>query len=309
MSEPIQEERSPQRIKRVRRLKQIIRFFFLCFLLLPTVLCIILFGRLDRLEDSQELIRKTMEQARKVENEILSSKQTENEQQSVILPGDDDMEGPEEQEQLREIYLTFDDGPSIYTDEILDILDEYGVKATFFVVGKEDWQYERMYRRIVRDGHTLGIHSFSHKYWEIYDSVSAFAQDMERMQSYLKDITGISPELIRFPGGSSNQVSKTDMQDIIEYVEESGFTYFDWNISSMDASSKMLPVQEIVKNCTEIPKSYKEAVILMHDAQDKKTTVEALPIIIEKLQEQENTVLLPITEDTKPVQHVKAKEK
>ena len=92
---------------------------------------------------------------------------------------------------VRKVYLTFDDGPSGNTSRILDILAEYDVKATFFVVGKEEEQYQELYKRIVDEGHTLGMHSYSHKYDEIYQSVDSFAQDMSKLQEFLYETTGV----------------------------------------------------------------------------------------------------------------------
>ena len=127
---------------------------------------------------------------------------------------------------IHKVYLTFDDGPSANTDQILDILDEYGVKATFFVVGKEG--YNDQYRRIVEEGHTLGMHSYSHVYRDIYESVEAYGQDLEKLHTYLYELTGVDSRIVRLPGGSSNTVSKDKIQDIIAYLGQQGMTYYDW---------------------------------------------------------------------------------
>lgn len=108
----------------------------------------------------------------------------------------------------RKVYLTFDDGPSGNTGEILDILAEYDVKATFFVVGKEEEKYQPLYKRIVEEGHTLAMHSYSHKYDEIYQSKESFAADLSKLQEFLYDTTGVWCRYCRFPGGSSNTVSR-----------------------------------------------------------------------------------------------------
>lgn len=205
---------------------------------------------------------------------------------------------------IRKVYLTFDDGPSANTDKILDILDEYGVKATFFVVGKED--YTAQYQRIVNEGHTLGMHSFSHKYQEIYQSVDSYKEDLMKLHDFLYEITGVDSRCVRFPGGSSNKASKVDMQDLITYLTQQGITYFDWNVSSGDAASGYVSAQRITDNIMSNASKYNSVMILMHDSSAKNTTVEALPGIIEKLLESENTVLLPISEDTLPIQHIEA---
>ena len=206
----------------------------------------------------------------------------------------------------KQVYLTFDDGPSRNTDRILDILKEYNVKATFFVVGKTDEHSVRAYQRIVEEGHTLAMHSYSHKYEEIYESRESFVEDMEKLQEYLYQITGIWPRFYRFPGGSSNLVSKVDMQELINYLDEKGITYFDWNISSGDAASGRLSTETIVENCMGSMDSMNTCMILMHDASEKDSTVEALSEIIEKVKDRGDAEFLPITDETVPVQHMKA---
>ena len=207
---------------------------------------------------------------------------------------------------IRKVYLTFDDGPSIYTDEILDILKEYNVKATFFVVAEGKESYEDAYRRILEEGHTLGMHSYSHVYREIYQSKEAFIQDVNKLQDYLHEVTGEYPDFYRFPGGSSNRVSTVNMQELEGYLNEIDVTWYDWNISSGDATGH-LGKDQIVRNCTAYLSGYDEAVILLHDAGDKRSTVQALPEIIEKILAMEDTVIAPITEDTVPIQHGKTK--
>ncbi len=204
----------------------------------------------------------------------------------------------------RKVHLTFDDGPSIYTREILDILEQYNVKATFFVVGKENEVAEELLWEIVDRGHSLGMHSYSHDYNEIYASVDAFAEDFTKLQEYLFDVTGVKSKLYRFPGGSSNTVSAVDMKLFADYLEEQGVTFYDWNISSGDGSSIPLPAETIIGNCTKDIEKWSSSIVLLHDSGDKRTTVDALPTIIENILAIEDTVILPITEDTKPVQHI-----
>lgn len=204
---------------------------------------------------------------------------------------------------IKRVYLTFDDGPSSNTDRILDILDEYGVKATFFVVGKSN--YTEQYRRIVADGHTLAMHSYSHVYQDIYSSLDAYQQDLNKLRTFLYEVTGVECNIVRFPGGSSNTISKVDMHTLIEYLDSEDMIYFDWNVSSGDASSARISADQIAQNVLDNVDKFNNAVILMHDAAGKDSTVDALPVIIEKLLESEDTVLLPITEETVRVQHIR----
>lgn len=205
-------------------------------------------------------------------------------------------------------YLTFDDGPSAATAQILDILKEYDVKATFFVIGKTDENSVEMYKRIVAEGHTLAMHSYSHKYSEIYESVKAFAEDFNKLRDYLYEVTGVKPDIYRFPGGSSNTVSKIGMKEFIKYIDAKNVVYFDWNVSAGDASSKrMLSVDKIVENVMSDVKKHPSAVILMHDAKGKASTLEALPLIIEKLKEEE-VEIRPIDRMVPPVQHIEVQK-
>lgn len=304
------------RAKRVKALKKIIIISLIIGILLPIILCILLLFKVHGLEQQiQELytLRETENLRNYEEAEAASEAVSVSAPEAVAASGtletgileDDVEETAEAAETVREIHLTFDDGPSVYTDEILDILAEYQVKATFFVTGKEDEHSREMYRRIVREGHTLGMHSYSHKYKEIYASEESFLSDLEKLQDYLYGLTGERPMLYRFPGGSSNQVSSVPMRELIGLLDERGIQYHDWNVSSGDASSGYISADRIVQNCTQQLEGCHEATILMHDAADKRTTVEALPVLIGKILEMEDTRILPLTEDSVPIQHVK----
>lgn len=205
------------------------------------------------------------------------------------------------------VYLTFDDGPSENTSKILDILKERGIKATFFVIGQEDEESKALYQRIVAEGHTLGMHSFSHKYDVIYKSLESFQEDMEHLRSYLEEVTGVTPTIMRFPGGSSNQVSNVDIRELIRYVKEQGITYYDWNVVSGDATSQVYTPDELVANVMDDVVKYDTSVVLMHDSSPKATTVDALGPMIDQLQEL-GAEILPIDETTKPIQHIDAED-
>lgn len=205
-------------------------------------------------------------------------------------------------EGIRRVYFTFDDGPSANTDRILDILNQYGIKATFFVVGKS--RYQEQYRRIVEDGHTLGMHSYSHKYGEIYASLDAYRQDLARLHDFLYELTGEDCKIVRFPGGSSNTISKVDMRDLVDYLDSEGMVYFDWNVASGDAAGGNKSAEQIAGNVLDNIGKYNNSVVLFHDASNKAATVDALPMIIEEILASDNTVILPISADTVKVQHL-----
>lgn len=218
---------------------------------------------------------------------------------------------PESSEQVQEakhkVYLTFDDGPSKYTPEILKILEQYEVKATFFVVGKESDSAKEYIKDIVAQGHALGMHSYSHKYGEIYSSVESFAADFDKQQQYLYKLTGKACMIYRFPGGSSNEVSSTPMNEFASYLDGRGVTFYDWNVVSGDGVTELQTVEQLVSNTMAGVGRREHSIVLFHDSADKSTTVEALPQIIENILALEDTVILPITEETVPVQHIQWK--
>lgn len=206
---------------------------------------------------------------------------------------------------VRKVYLTFDDGPSDNTDEILDVLKKYNVKATFFVVAKTDKESVRRYNRIVDEGHTLAMHSYTHVYNQIYADMDSYKQDVLSLQNFLYETTGIKPVIYRFPGGSSNTVMNVDVQECISFLDEQNITYFDWNVSSGDATGNGYPANTIAENVINGCAKHDVSVVLMHDANNKDATVASLSTIIETFQEMEDVVLLPLTEDSYPVRHTK----
>lgn len=205
----------------------------------------------------------------------------------------------------KKVYLTFDDGPSIYTDDILDILKKYNVKATFFVVGKTDDYSKKMYQRIVDEGHTLGMHSYSHVYSKIYNSVEDFEKDFTKLSKLLYDTTGYKPTIFRFPGGSDNLVNKHGMEDFIRYLNKKGIVYFDWNVLNGDATGSEYTKKQLIDNVLSGVDTRNNSIVLMHDSQTKKATVESLPGLLTIL-ESEGAQMLPIDQDVTPVQMIKA---
>ncbi len=304
---------SDDRRKRIQRLKKIIVGTIMAAIIIPVITSIILGVRVVFLQKKVDELEAAMVQLQSESNResgVYTTASVETSSRDGVEASLlEETEKEEEAEEWdKQIYLTFDDGPSRNTDRILDILKEYDVKATFFVVGKTDETSVAAYRRIVEEGHTLAMHSYSHKYAEVYASKESFIQDLSKLQEYLYQITGVWPRYYRFPGGSSNTVSRVDMQELADYLEENNITYFDWNIASGDAVSGELPVERIINNCVNKIDGKSECMILMHDASDKNSTVEALPQIIEQIRDRGDAVFLPVTDDTYPVQHVTAKE-
>ncbi len=183
-------------------------------------------------------------------------------------------------------YLTFDDGPSENTLKILDILKKANAKATFFVLGTGNLDY---LDEIHAGGHAIGLHGDNHVYKSIYASEEAFFANIESLRSKVKARTGVDTQLLRFPGGSSNAVSKSIcpgiMTKLVKSVQEKGYTYFDWNVSAEDATGKPITAQQMVKIVTDMAKDKNQICILMHDSSSKTTTVEALPAMIAALRD------------------------
>ena len=178
-------------------------------------------------------------------------------------------------------YLTFDDGPSKNTIKILDILDKYNIKATFFVVGKNIELYPEILKEIVRRGHMIGVHCYNHDYSVIYSSVEAYMEDFFKTYNLIKEVTGIETNIFRFPGGSVNSFNKKYRRDIAEEMERRGFIFYDWNSSCEDAvvgATSESCLKSLISTSTT-----KHNILLCHDI--KNVTVLNLERYINKLQE------------------------
>lgn len=203
--------------------------------------------------------------------------------------------------QQNTVYLTFDDGPSERTDEILNVLADRGVKATFFVIGQgEEANLERM-RRIVAEGHTIGMHSYTHDYNSVYSSVEGFLDEFYRIFCQIKEVTGVTPTVFRCPGGSINGYNGGFYQEILSEMIRRGFAPYDWNVSSEDAATNQtLPVETLVNNVVNNSVGKVRSIVLFHDSGPKTTTSQAIGPVIDKLRAQGYS-FEPITPDTLPV--------
>lgn len=180
-------------------------------------------------------------------------------------------------------YLTFDDGPSEQTAKVLDILKEEGIHATFFLIGEEITpEREEIVKRMVEEGHTVGLHTYCHDYDTIYRSVDDFLKDYEMLYRRIYEVTGTQPSIFRFPGGSTNRYGKTVIQSVKTEMERRGFCYYDWNVSAEDMVGT--PTRYSIR--TNIFKDlfrYDEPVILMHDSAMNELTVSMLKDIIQEI--------------------------
>lgn len=200
------------------------------------------------------------------------------------------------------IYLTFDDGPSNNTSKILDILKQEDIKATFFLVNFNS-SYNPVVKRIYDEGHSIGIHSYTHNYKLIYSSVSAYFDDLNKMNDKIKTITGSDTKLLRFPGGSSNTISsfnKGIMTTLVKEVTNAGYHYFDWNVDSSDAWSARNS-NDVYNNVINNLKKGTN-IVLMHDLSSNEKTVNVLEKIIKNAKEK-GYIFANITMNTKEIHH------
>lgn len=197
-------------------------------------------------------------------------------------------------------YLTFDDGPSGNTDIILQTLQEENVKATFFVVGTDNADNLARMRRIVQEGHTIGMHSYSHSYKKIYASVEAFLKDMYQVFNLIKDTTGVTPTCFRFPGGSINSYNKAVYKDIKAEMIRRGFVPYDWNVSSGDASTTKYTPEQLTGYVLNGIGSKSRIIVLMHDSSSKENSAQAVRQIIIGIREK-GFIFAPLDYQTKPI--------
>jgi peptidoglycan/xylan/chitin deacetylase (PgdA/CDA1 family) len=193
---------------------------------------------------------------------------------------------PKEMEEDRKIaYLTFDDGPSENTFKVLDILEEKDIKATFFIVGSAiKKNNEGSLERMLHEGHTIGIHTYSHMCNEIYCSVERFLDDFNTVYQQIYDITGERVNIYRFPWGSNNGYSKNIKDALMDEMERRGFTCYDWNVDTNDSVGKPSSYS-ILRNIRRDIKNQDQPIILMHDSSINDLSVQMLPDVIKLLEE------------------------
>ena len=202
--------------------------------------------------------------------------------------------------QQNTVYLTFDDGPSDRTPEVLKILNKQEVKATFFVTGKTDEVSKQRLKDIVAEGHTIGMHAYNHNYRKIYASVEAYLEDAYKLFNLIRETTGETPTIFRMPGGSINSYNYDIYQEILAEMLRRGFVPYDWNVSNGDATGNKLTAEEMTANTVNGSLKTNRAIVLMHDAQSKVTTVKALDPAITQLKEA-GYVFERLTPEVRPV--------
>lgn len=179
----------------------------------------------------------------------------------------------------KRVYLTFDDGPStVVTNRILDTLKKESVKATFFIVSDRVSGREETLRRIVREGHTVGVHSATHDYGEIYASDEALLADADACAAVIRRVTGVTPRVYRFPGGGVEAERRKPL------LEERGYTVVSWNAVCGDTDPRAT-AEELLATSLETARGKQPVVLLLHDAAYRRATADALPGIICRFRE------------------------
>ncbi|OAB39552.1 polysaccharide deacetylase [Paenibacillus glacialis] len=173
------------------------------------------------------------------------------------------------------MYLTFDDGPSKLTDEVLDILKGFNIHATFFVLGEQVKRFPELVTRAVEEGHALGNHSYNHNYEELYKGFSPFWSQIKQTEETIRSVTGLHTSLVRAPGGTAGHFDDT----YFTLLKEGGYQVVDWNVDSGDSKRRGVPARDIIKDATTNINN-DQVVVLMHDGNGHEETVKALPEII-----------------------------
>lgn len=195
------------------------------------------------------------------------------------------------------MYLTFDDGPSEEnTGAVLDTLKKNNIKATFFVIGESVRKHPEVSRRIVAEGHTIGIHCNNHAYETLYESADSYLEDFEKAFEAVREVTGVEAKLFRFPGGSVNSYNRAVREEIVEKMTEKGFIYYDWNASLEDAVKHSEPAK-LIENARETTLGRKKVVMLAHDV--VRSTALCLEELLDQFPEYE---MKPLTQEVEPIQ-------
>ena len=192
------------------------------------------------------------------------------------------------------IYLTFDDGPSYkVTNNVLDILKENDVKATFFLIGNQIKDKEDVVKRIYDGGHSIGLHTYTHNFRKIYCDEDQFIEEMMTCRSEIEEVIGIAPNIIRFPGGSYKHLSKS----YLKKLHDNNFRVYDWNMDNCDGLNPKIQPYNLYTKAIKGSDKMDKIILLMHCTDMNKNTCSALPQIISYYKERGYEFKL-ITDDT-----------
>ncbi|MCL2035077.1 MAG: polysaccharide deacetylase [Oscillospiraceae bacterium] len=187
------------------------------------------------------------------------------------------------------VYFTFDDGPSKNTENILDVLLEHNVKATFFVCAQcaDSVDVPAILKRMLKEGHEIGLHTYMHDFNKVYRSLDDYLDDLNQINDYIIDSTGYRPNILRFPGGSGTvNASPAMIKQIIAEITRRGYTYYDWDIDTGDSTKTVYPAETLLDRIIKNTKDRQRVIILMHDSPLPKTTPQAVRLAIPALREQ-----------------------
>lgn len=201
---------------------------------------------------------------------------------------------PENSAEHKVVYLTFDDGPSdVITDRVLDILKENNVKATFFLIGNQINGLEDAVKRIHSEGHSIGLHTYTHKNKRIYSNKDTFIKEMLDCRDEINNVVGVSPNIIRFPGGSRKHINKAYLEKLHSY----NFKIYDWNVETSDGINPKISPDKQYRKAVKESKDLSDIILLMHCDYMHKNTCKALPKII-KYYKENGYEFKPITDNT-----------
>lgn len=284
-------------MRRNRDLKIVRTIIILAIIAIIASLCVIFYNKHKVVEASAENSNIIIEEVSMSDNSANSEKSEDNSNDNV----DNNNEPATEEEkefinsinniyngEEKRVFLTFDDGPTEeVTPHILDILDKYNIKATFFVLGNRVKQNPDILKREYEAGHYIANHGYSHKYSSVYKSADTVLEEYNRTENAIRDALGndsYSSNLFRFPGGSHGGPYEKVKKEARSKLNEYGIAYLDWSALTYDAEGAKTK-DDILKNLKETINGWNNVVILMHDAADKKVTYETLEDVIKYLQE------------------------
>lgn len=280
----------------VRTFKRLILFILILMILVPTGLAIFFGVQCSKLEkqlsggEVDPLPTHSAVDPLPLEGEALAYQELYPELYSAA-------QIPKEREyRANTVYLTVNTGLNANTRRVLDILDQYGVKATFFVSGTGDAEALAIMKEIDNRGHTIGLYSYSGSYSDIYRSVSSYLDDFKQIHDLVYDTTGIKAEIFRFPGGSINAYDHALYQELIAEMLRRNFVFFDWGVSAQDAADASDGASKILDGMG----SSSRGIVLIEDAVGSEAQVEALPAAIEGLVAR-GYEFQPLTASVKPV--------
>lgn len=243
-------------------------------------------------------------QNKTTENKILENKTTESKPANTEKENKATTSQTSTSNEKSIAYLTFDDGPSSITHSVLDILKKYNVKATFFVINSGNYNKATLQRE-VNEGHTIGLHAYDHNYAIAYKDDNSYLDGIDKLRAKVKADTGFDSHYIRFPGGSSNTISKRYSKGIMSRItktaKQRGYKYYDWNVDDDDAG-RARTADDCYNNVIKELRPNRSNIVLMHDFGTNKKILEALPRIIEYCQKN-GYKMLPIDDNTPEIHH------